>query len=309
MRRRAIGFSGFLVFATLAGLSACGSSGPAAVNPADGAAGSSGEVGTLGPCGVTEAEPNDTRTTATPYTAGAVVPGCVGSETDVDLYQFTAPADDAAGGYYQVSLDDVGDGFIDAKIYTAADNGSVNDVYKVDAGASVRLFFAAAPGQIYRVAVSNFSAFAKPFRYSFAAKYTKVADAYEPNDTRAMAKQITVGTPITAHLFTGYRAATIDNKEFLDYYAVTLAAGMATIKITTFPADALPDLTLYDPDGVEIDRQYSLTAGANVTIMKDVTAGSYFISVGPFSTAPTTTDEGIALPDSFTLPYTLAVTQ
>jgi hypothetical protein len=324
MSRRAIGFEAFgvlggAVMAVALGLTSCGSKGAANGQLGDdastgaagtgGGGGADGGAGVVGACGVPESPTNDTRDTATPYTAGSAVTACVNSDTDLDFYEFTAPAGDTAGGYYEVALDDVGVGAIDVSIYAASDNGEIIRAYQVDDGASARLFFAAAPAQKYRAAVKVFAGYSQPFAYKFSAKYTKIADAYEPNDTRAAAKPITVGTPIMAYAFSGFLSSNTDAKELLDFYSLTLAAGTVTVKASDVPMDLLADVYLYDADGAEVDHQYTVTGGASVTITKPVTAGMYYVSVGSFSTPPDTAKEGIALPDTFKHPYTLTVSQ
>ena len=224
--------------------SGSGSGTPGAGGTGTGSGGSgataNGGSGAPGSCGVTEAEPNDTRDNATPYTAGAAVVGCVGSAGDVDFYQFTAPETDLAGGYYAIGLDDVGDGYVDLKIYAASDNGEIDHEYSTSSGSSVHAYLAAAPGQQYRIAVASFSSSGGAFKYTLTAAYTKIADAFEPNDTREIAKPITLGTPITAALFSGYQSSALKMDEYKDFYNVTLAAGTVTAKVSNTPTDSCP---------------------------------------------------------------------
>jgi hypothetical protein len=291
-----------------------GSSGKPGVGTGSGGTGTgsggTGGTGAPGSCGVTEAEPNNTRDTATAYTAGAAVVACIGADDDVDFYQFTAPEADVAGGYYAIAIDDVGAGYADLKMYAVSDNGEIDHEYTDSAGASLRAFLAAAPGQQYRITVGSFSGFDLPFKYTLKATYTKVVDSYEPNDTRATAKPITLGTPVTATLFAGYRSATLDPDEYQDFYTLTLAAGTVTAKLADIPSDVYGDLKVLDADGNEVDHSYSSTMGANVTItMKAVTAGVHFVRAGIFTAPPDGAGKGIMLPDHFTHPYTLTVQQ
>lgn len=261
-------------------------------------------------CGVAEPEPNDTRDKATPYVAGMKVVACVGAEDDVDFYEFTAPITDPAGGYYAIAVDDVGAGYADLQIYSASDNGSIDHEYSTDAGGSVRAYFAAASGQRYRIAVTNFAGFEKPFRYTLTATYNKVTDPFEPNDTRASATPITLGTPVTATLFAGHQSSMIDGREFDDFYKVEVAAGTVTAKVADVPTDTYPDLVLLDADGAELEHAYSTTMGANATVtMKAVTAGTVYLHVGVFSSPPPSAGKGVMLPDHFSHSYKLTVQQ
>src|SRR5262245_57634071 len=89
------------------------------VDGGDGNGGSGGGMSVPG-CGLTaEPEPNDTRDRATPLSSGSAVTACMVTGEDVDYYQLSTP-DDAAGGYVQVALTDVGNGRVDSHLYAAA---------------------------------------------------------------------------------------------------------------------------------------------------------------------------------------------
>src|SRR3954468_6758503 len=104
-------------------LPACGGGGGG--TGGHGGSGTGGGGGaSLGPCGFLETtEPNETRDTAAPYGLNVPLLGCIGSSTDVDMYSFTPPATDLAGGYVTISFTDVGTaGSPDVFLYSAADN-------------------------------------------------------------------------------------------------------------------------------------------------------------------------------------------
>ena len=267
----------------------------------------------LGPCGVPEAEPNDTRDLATPYVLGSTVIACIGTPADKDLYSFTAPVTDAAGGYVMLSFTDVGaTGDMDLTLFSAADNSSIDEEYKTDPGASLFAYLAVAPGVTYRIQVAQFSSSDVPVRYTMKAAYVPIADAYEPNDTKDTAKPIAVATPIMASLSAGYVSDPYKGEAFADWYSVPLAVGPATITFANAPTDIAGDIQLLDPNGEQVDEKYTLTNGANVTLTADVkTAGIYKFAVQPFSGAPRPADSTVAgvSPDHFTRLYTLTVTQ
>jgi hypothetical protein len=288
---------------------------------ADGGVGMDGGAGTGGSggggpfigCGLGgEPEPNDTRTQATPYAAGTSVAGCLAAMGDVDFYETTAPAGNAAGGFYQGAITDVGAGTVDVKVYTASDNAPLlQSTFTIDAGASLFFYWAAAPGQTYRIAVSPFNPFTGAFLYKWKATYTPVTDAYEPNDTREQAKPIAVGTPIDALFFAGHKRATVAIDEFKDFYAFDLAAGMVTLKVDRVPSMVRPEVELYDGAGNRIGpaRMFNNTPGGSINVSTTVAKGPHRLEVRIFSLAPETAKNAMAVPDNFTQPYRLTVSQ
>jgi hypothetical protein len=315
----------FLFCAILAG---CGSSdntnveGGAGSGGGGGSGGSGGAGGAAGgganPCGITEMEPNNTRDNPTAYTAGAAVVACIGSDTDVDFYELTAPMADVAGGYYQAGLTDVGaDGMLDVKVYTASDNSAVvENTYTIDKGGSLFFYWAAAPGQKYRIAVSNFVAAGKPFKYTLKATYNKVNDTFEPNDTPETAKPLTLATPVMGYLYTGFKAKDIDAKEYEDWFSFTLAAGMVSIKLENVPTNIAGQVKLRDPTGSEV---FLMPAGYNTTMGGSVIATGMIMAAGAHKLVVNPCvmqgDEGgkamnaTMIPDNFTRAYKLTVSQ
>ncbi|HXU83458.1 MAG TPA: PPC domain-containing protein [Polyangia bacterium] len=279
----------------------------------------------VGPCGFQDPyEPtNDKRETAIQLAPGVSVQGCVAGKdptVDSDWFEVVAP-NDPAGGYFQVALTDVGPDKVGVTTYAASDNTIILDGYGgPDPGASVNVFFAAAPGQRYRLLVSYGSydfLYKMPFRYTIRATYTKVNDTFEPNDTRAAARPIALGTPITAFLFAGFITghAGFENGKMgsaptADWYKVEASAGMVKATVDNTAGDVRTVVFIYDSLGTERARADSVTygAGASATVAMAV-AGTYYVQVlagdqGPISAAPRA-----AVSPSFTVPYTLTVSQ
>jgi hypothetical protein len=290
-----------------------GGTGGDAAGGVGGAGGGGVEAGPGMPCGVAEMEPNDSRDKAVPYTVGASVVGCVGTGDDVDFYELTAPATDPAGGYYQGSVTDVGDGTLEVKVYSATDNSEiVGSNYTTDAGASLFFYWAAAPGQKYRLAVSRFGGFTNPYRYTLKASYTKVNDSYEPNDTRDMARPLTLGAPLMAYFFSGFRGKDIKAEEYQDWYSVTLAAGRASFKVESVPMNVRPQIKVYDAAGgmVAVADSYNVTPGGSIITSAMIeTPGMHRVVIDVFSVEPEAGAKAMTVPESFTHPYTLTVSQ
>jgi hypothetical protein len=279
-----------------------------------GSAGGAGGGGTSMPgCGLpNEPEPNDTRERATPYTAGATAAGCMVSAEDVDFFEFTAPSGDAAGGYFQGALTDVGNGRVEARIFSASDNAPIDRSYTDDPGASLFFYFAAAPGQTYRVAVANLPPFTAGFPYTFKAAYSKIADGFEPNDTRDQAKPIGLGMTVSAFIFAGHTSSTVQSDEFKDWYSFTLGAGNVTIKVTDVPSNVRIEGFLYDADGSKVDapRMSNDNYGGSFDVTTRVLKpGLHRLELGTYPPAPQPYGKGMTLPDNFTKPYKLTVSQ
>ena len=245
------------------------------------------DAGTMiGPCGVVnEVEPNQTRDTAAAYAFGTPINGCLdvkASPADEDWYEFTAP-NDMTGGFVQMQLTHVGNGTIQGSIYAVSDNGEIRNEYSSGDGANLSLFFSAKAGAKYRVAIENIFAADSPYKYTMQTTYTKVVDMYEPNDTRADAKAITLGTSVNGTLFAGFSSGSAPgDDDYADWFSVTLAANKAVqVKLENVPTSLNGHLVLYDNAGAEVASLYSANEGASVTLdvtaNKISTAGTYYV--------------------------------
>ncbi len=307
------------------GASGSGTSGSAgrggsAASGASGASGSGGAVSSE--CGLlagpAEAEPNGDTAQATAYALGESTRGCVGLNNDVDTFSFTTPADGTGGGVL-VSFTEVGKGSetplgaLSVRFRAEGDNGDVFTTYTATAGGNLSAYFAAAPGRKYYVQVEPFSG--EKFVYTMKATYTAVADAFEPNDTKATATPIELNTGYSAYYFAGYTGAAAPTEEQLaDYYSVDLAAGPATVKLRNMPGTLTGYIHVFNPAGVETSTEYVTTAGADVTDTFTVEAAdivednTFLIRVDRFSGVDFA-GQADALPAHFTNPYELTVTQ
>jgi hypothetical protein len=293
-----------------------GADGPVGPGADGGGVGDGGDGGDAGgsEAGGMEIEPNEDRDHATPYTPGTTVIASVGG-TDVDFYEMVAPAGDLSGGYYQASITDVGTGAIRAVVYTATDNGMIHQVSTSTQGGSLFFYWAAAPAQKYRIAINGSANASAPYKYTFQIQYTRVNDTFEPNDTRDVdaSKMLTLGTPITAYYFTGYKSMTINVPDYQDWFALDLAAGMATVKIDNPITNWRPMFEIIDALGNPLSdaREVASTAGASIDHPFMVTtAGKYRAVIqGYGNQAVDEADNGTTLPDNFTRPYTLTISQ
>ncbi len=310
-----VGSRRFWVVATLVSGCLDGGGGPGGFDGGDIGAGSAGAGGGAGAqvnrCAAApdEREPNDDRERATPYTLAAAVVGCVAARTDEDFYEFVVP-NDPGGGYVQVAVTDVGPGIVRVRIHAASDNGEITEQFAANSGQSVTVFFPTAPGNKYRVAVSDFASWRSPYTYRLSASYARVNDLFEPNDSRADARQVQVGTVVMAHLFAGRPSADeLSPEAYDDWFRVTLSAGAATVKLEDVASDLLGDLYLLDGQGNAIEHKFADTKGASVTARAlTVAAGVHFVRATVFA-VPVSAGKGTTVPDHFTHPYRLTVTQ
>jgi hypothetical protein len=290
----------------------------ASSDDADGGAGASApEAGVsvdAGGAGCAFGEPNDTRETATAIDlnhkyAGMCVSSDDGTMDTSDFYVVTAPGD-VAGGYVTFTISNVSAmGLVEATATAAADGAPMVDVTPSGNGASITGWFTVSPGAKYRLEVKRYAGVPSQFTYDLELAYAKITDAYEPNNTRADAKTITAATPIQASAAAFSANGDLVTTDDDDWYAVTLAAGSATVTLSHAPADYYCDLQLFDPS-VAPAGNHPTSSGPGSDCKLDATglaAGTYTLDVHAYSLM-TRAGTGAA-PPSVTGSYTLAVTQ
>jgi hypothetical protein len=288
-----------------AGASGGGASGGAAGRGGGGGAGAGGS----GQIVVPEVEPNDDRTHATPYTLGTQVMA-MSMTGDSDYFAITAPASDAAGGYFVLSTTNVGAGVVHVEVFSAADNNRIGFSDGAGAGGSSLFYWAAHPGQTYHARASGSGSPA--FEYTFAVSYTKIADPFEPNDTRDTPAPITTGQSIHAYFFSGFVSSAPVTDQ--DWYSINLTAGSAMLSLTNVATNERLEVDLYNAADELMKIGVSANLGSGVIQPFTVpTTGTYRIVVVPFSFTPGTQQGAVStvtdVIDSFTRPYTLLVTQ
>ena len=265
------------------------------------------------PC--SEPMANDTADTATAYSAGTEVAACL-AQDDEDFYEIVAPADDAAGGYFAGSIDHMYAGGITVEVYTASDNGKVFSVTEAAAGASVYLYWAAAPGQTYRFLVRRYTTVPRMLApYTLKVDYTALADATEPNDAREQPTSLVLGTTMKGYFFAGHTAQELADNQFEDWYAFDANPGMLTFKIENVATNINPSLQLLSQDAANVGgKVHADNQGASVTAQRMITDAGRYLLVVSVSTSARGVSYGQGMdrgwvPDNFTRPYELTVTQ
>jgi hypothetical protein len=198
-------------------------------------------------------------------------------------------------------------------LYSASTNGLIHTNDGSNAGSSVYTWVAAAAGAPFNVAVSGVNADSRAVgAYTFTASFQPAVEANEPNNDRAHATPLALGTPIQGLFFRGY----VDDMTITDpsdYYKITLpAAGMLSATVTDISSSLRGEVALYDSAGGSLATADSAseTPGADAQLTYSAsTAGTYYVLV----TEPHLGDvplvgEGRTLPDIATQPYTLTVT-
>jgi hypothetical protein len=288
-----------------------GSSGSSSGSSGASSSGSSGSSGTVdggggdgGSCAF--GEPNDTRDQAFPITLGTAYSGCL-SDTDKDFYTFTAPAD-AEGGYVVADITNV-TGWVTGRFMTTSDNAEVYADQPANAGASLKLYMAVAPGVKYDFEVEHYVG-NDAFAYDMKLTYTKNADPSAAAKTKATAAQLTLGTASPGLFAAGFKTAAIPAADYERYFKVDLAAGPATVKLLNVPSDVWAQYKVIDSANAEVVTTQSANQGASIPagVVNVPAAGTYYIVPGLYVGAPKAAGQG-AVPDSFTKQYTVTVTQ
>lgn len=247
---------------------------------------------------------NDDRDTATPYTFGTNVPGCLQSAEDVDFFEFTTPAEPIQGGYLLVNVKDVGaTGGHQLTLFSGVDNGQIRNQTSTT-GANSAIWIPSAPNQLYRARVQRYSAI--PPNYVFWADYVGVEDEHEPNDTQATAVPIQLGQEIRGRLFRGHSSSTAPTRE-ADWFQVELAAGTVVATLDQAPEFAAY-IRLYNAAGAQVANQYG-AAGVDITFTRDsLDRGTYYFAVEHYS-GGIVSGNGTVLPEIDSTPYVFTVTQ
>jgi hypothetical protein len=269
----------------------------------------------IGPCGVPEFEPNDSYETATPYTLGTALVGCIATRSEFDIYRFTAPAGDPSGGYFRMLVTSDHDrGFAANVIVRSAESVPIVSSYNQSKiGVPVYLYWATSPGQTYLVWVGADAVAATPARsiYTLKIDYTKVDDPGEPNDTHENPYPITLGTPISAYYFAGYRMGTRTPADLYDYYSIQVpTAGPATVTVKEVADELTLRATIYAPGNVQVEYGNGMNPGAEVTVPVTLEADTpYNIQISAISDAAAPKGLTATVPKAFMQPYQLIVTQ
>jgi hypothetical protein len=266
----------------------------------------------VGPCGIPEFEPNDTSQTATPYTLGTAVVGCLGTTTDDDFYQLTAPAGDPSGGYFLAAVTNAA-GLAATAVVSSSDNVPVLTYNQISVGRSIYFYWATSPGQTYYVHIADYPVAGTLDKSTYTLKidYTKVDDPSEPNDTRDTPRPITLGTPITAYYFAGYKMGTLSSADYYDYYSIkTDTTGPATVTVQNVANEVSLSAAIYKPGNVFVTSASSPNYGADFTLPVTLQAGTtYNIQISAVAGGAAATGTSQSIPDQFTRPYHLTVTQ
>ncbi len=256
-------------------------------------------------------EPNDTRETPTAIQVNQVYRGlCVSAEDGTDgkdFYAFTAPATDLAGGYVEVKMTNVGpEGLAEFIVTSVVDNDVLVDNYQTTEGAGSYGWFTVTPGATYRVQANRFAGAGKRFTYDLELKYTAIADAFEPNNTKETAKDLALNTPVKGSAASHSASTNLVPTDAADWFKVTLPAGTATVTLSTVPIDFTCDVELFDSYGTGVGEKYNTTAGADCQLdATDLVGGVYYVNVHQFAGVPVRAAGGIDVPAFVKGQYTL----
>lgn len=274
-----------------------------------GSGGSGGGPVIVDSCGGSESPSNDELDDATPYSLGKDFVGCLQVADDVDVYEFSVPN---KPGYVIVSVTNVDETTdIGLVAYAASDQGEFYSPYNLADGGSVFMFFTTKQAASFFVSVESSNTFDGPSEYTFNTTFVELDDPYEPNNLRSEAAPIEVGEPVDAYMFAGWETSSgIPNDEWHDWYEVDLAVGQTSILLSLQASDYDGEVILFDENGIQLQREYNLTDGSSVLLERNIEeAGTYYVRVAPASTHPSTVDDSSNVPQAFTVPYTLTITQ
>jgi hypothetical protein len=278
-----------------------------------GASGAGGGAAAPDRCGNPDPGNNDAAH-ATPYTLGTSYTGCIQDYNDRDFLQLTAP-DSPGGGYIVVTFAGGTALTPDAFMFVAGDPIYIFESSANHPGDGLTFWFAAAAAVTYEMRVEDVFGSVVGASYTFEASFFPVHDASEPNDDRATATPLALGTPIQALAYAGYYSdSNFSGIGWQDWYHVVLGGGAATVSIThTSPLFYMEAYVFNTDDPFAGIAGYGTNApmvGTDLqfTIPAPVTPGNYVVRVEP-TTPPMAWGGGSTPPSYATDPYTLVVTQ
>lgn len=260
-------------------------------------------------------EPNDTRETATAIALNQTYSKLCVSNPDhadeLDFFEITAPTTDLAGGYVEIKIANVGNaGLADIIVTSSSDNDVVFESYTTDQGANVAGWLTVTPGAKYRIQVNRFGGAGDRFTYDLSTKYTAIVDTYEPNNKKEDAKTIALNTPIMASAAAHSARAGLVAGDEQDWFKTTLAAGVATIKVSNVAPDYLCDVEILDATGSKVNEAYQTTKGADCILdLKDLVGGVYYLELHSFAGLPIRGAGGEPVASFVTQQYKLEVVQ
>jgi len=240
--------------------------------------------------------------------------GCIATNgIETHFFSLSAPSD--AGGTFVVSIDEVGAGTLEGQVLFPGDGGGAEIVHvsAYQPGGSLGLFFAAAAGQTYWVAVFQVVTTSARFKYVIQESFTPTGDPSAGHATPASALPIAVGTPANGAFFAGYTSASPPAPADLGtWFQVELQARPVVIALQHCPSDIRAQVDLTDATGATI-LATAVAAGDGLDVTLDAgapTAGTYLVHAYPYE-APLDSPSGGGTnpPPYFGQTYTLDLTQ
>jgi hypothetical protein len=268
--------------------------------------GGGGGTGPGGPC-VDATEPNDTALRSFVLASGATQRACMQSD-DLDIFSVTA-GPQVAGGYFTASVTTATQTTPGLLVDVGTEQASWN-IYARDALNPVRLYWASLPGIEWNVRTRQGTTDGgEPLPYDISVTWTPVTDAFEPNNTQADAKPITLGTPIQA-LLVGPKKPGVSGSESVDYYRFTqTAAKRVRVRLTNAPSSVTPVIRLECPT-CSSQQKAQTSPGQDVDLLSTSTIGTAEVFVVVWNDQRDSDSGQLVrdLPSHFTQPYTLTVT-
>jgi hypothetical protein len=251
-----------------------------------------------------QANGNNTRETATPYTFGEDVEASQQSLTHEDFYEFSTPDEPLQGGYLVVEAKDVGtDGNYYLRLFSGTDNGQIVQYYGSQ-GVNGAIWIPAGPGQVFRASVTPYSVI--PPEYTFVANYTPLMDEYEPNDAREEAVPVNLDEDIRGYLFRGYTSKDAPGNDE-DWFEVNLSAGSVHAELDQPPTMA-SYIYLYDSTGAQVHQVYGAAGVDLVFDRANIEIGKYYFAVKHY-TGGMMSGQGTTVPALNPTEYVFRITQ
>lgn len=217
-----------------------------------------------------ETEPNNVAAQATELHLGGEMSGEISNKDDSDYFKLLPSK--KLRDRMLVTLQNFSESLRPYITLYNDKKSRIKKIYDGTYGADVEYRFTAEPGTFYYLQVSPWGSTGK---YKIMTRYQNAHDAFEPNDTAAVATTVTVGKTVHANV--------MDISDADWYKLASAPAESLQLVLKNRSTSLRPYVYVYDHNRSQLLKKYDGTAGASLDFsFKTVPGETYFFQVTPW---------------------------